>query len=133
MMIPQDQTLFVTNIDGAPMGNCWQACIASLLDLPLNEVPHFCNDWPDNWYQKTRDFVIEKTGMDLGCFVPGFPHTELGQYVIGSGPSPRGDFLHSVILDGVTGELVHDPHFSREGIVGPLEDVIGLVSNETLL
>lgn len=127
-MTPLDQTIYGNGEDGGLLGNCWQACVASMLDVPLDQVPHFVQDSGENWYNDTRKFVVEHSGMDFGCFVPGFPHhTEPGNYVIGSGPSPRGDFLHAVILDGITGELVHDPHFSRDGLAGPVVDVIGFV------
>jgi len=118
---PLDQTIFgvVTPEDGKRPGNCWQACVASLLDLPLDQVPHFIEVSPRTWERHTRRFVFEHTGLDLGCFLPEFPLTEPGQYVIGSGPSPRGDFLHAVILDGATGALAHDPHPSRAGLAGP--------------
>lgn len=130
-MRPIDQTIYGDGEEGRPVGNCFQACVASMLELPLDEVPHFAQDSGDDWYDDTRNFVREHSGMDFGCFVPGFPHhTQPDQYVIGSGPSPRGDFLHAVILDGITGGLVHDPHFSRDGLAGPVVDVIGFVDVE---
>lgn len=39
-MTPVFQTQFNSGTDPLP-GNCWQAVIASLLDLPLEQVPHF--------------------------------------------------------------------------------------------
>ena len=124
-MTPLDQTIYGTGENGKPPGNCWQTCVASLLDLPLTQVPHFIERAPRTWYRSTRRFVVKHTGMDLGCFAPKFPLTEPGQYVIGVGPSPRGAFLHAVILDGVTGALMHDPHHSRAGLAGPLVEVYG--------
>jgi len=41
-----------------------------------------------------------------------------------SGKSPRGDFLHSVVADGLT--IIHDPHPSRAGILTQ-EDVVVLI------
>jgi hypothetical protein len=38
---PVDQTTF-----GAPGGNCFSACVASLLEIPLSEVPYFMGDGP---------------------------------------------------------------------------------------
>lgn len=124
-MIPLDQTINGDGKNGNPVGNCWQACVASLLDLPLDQVPHFALESGEDWYRDTSLFVIKHTGFELACFVPGFPHTKTGGYVIGSGLSPRGAFNHSVILDGFTGELVHDPHISRAGLSGPVIDVFG--------
>jgi hypothetical protein len=126
-MIPLDQTINGNGENGEPVGNCWQACVASLLDLQLDQVPHFAMESPHSWFRSTRRFVFQHTGFDLGCFVPKFPLTEPGQYVIGVGPSPRGDFLHAVILDGTTGELAHDPHLSRAGLAGPVAEVFGFI------
>lgn len=39
-MTPVDQTILHDPQTGA-IGNCMQAAIASLLDLPLDAVPHF--------------------------------------------------------------------------------------------
>lgn len=42
-MKPVDQTTF-----GFPGGNCFSACIASLLEMPLDDVPYFMHgDWYD--------------------------------------------------------------------------------------
>jgi len=91
-MIPLDQTIYGDGENGRSVGNCWQACIASMLDLPLDKVPHFALESGENWYPDTREFVIKQINMDLRCFIPLFPHTPSGGYVIGSGPSPRGSF-----------------------------------------
>lgn len=47
--------------------------------------------------------------------------------VIASGPSPRGDWLHSVLADPWTGSLIHDPHPSDAGLAGDPVDLILLV------
>ncbi len=39
-MLYQKQTIFTDHEKGL-YGNCLQACIANLLELPLSEVPHF--------------------------------------------------------------------------------------------
>lgn len=122
-----DQTINGDGEEGRPVGNCWQACIASLLDMPIDQVPHFARDEPEWWFYKTCLFVLRQTGYNLGCFNPDFPITEPGGYVIATGRSPRGDYSHSVILDGVTGELAHDPHESRAGLEGPPVDVFCFV------
>jgi hypothetical protein len=42
-MIPVDQTVFTV-----PGGNCFSACVASLLNILLNDVPYFMGD--DTWF-----------------------------------------------------------------------------------
>ncbi len=128
-MTPLDQTVFGNGENGNDVGNCWQACIASICDLPLDTVPHFAKEFPKDWWVRTRQFVINSTGVDFGCFNPDFPLTDQGYYVIGCGIGPRG-VMHSVILDGVTGELAHDPHPSHLGLQGPVIEVFGFIKLE---
>lgn len=124
-MIPVNQTIYGDGENGASVGNCWQACVASLLEMPLEEVPHFV--LLSDWYESTCYFVRKFTNLSFGCFKPNFPHTESGGYVIGTGLSPRGNFLHAVILDGVTGEIVHDPHHTHVGLAGPVNEIFGFI------
>lgn len=116
-MKPVDQTLF-----GGEVGNCFAACIASLLELPLESVPNFCahshggTAWFDGFvsWLKERGFTAIAFGGDLG---EAFGHMTAGYY-IATGPASRG-FLHATIQRG--GELVHDPHPSREGLLSVYE------------
>lgn len=136
-MLTVDQTIFAApdrtdgnDADGVP-GNCWQACVASLLELPLDTVPHFI--LADDWWEVTQAYVAAvKPGWELLCFDGSmdFPLYQFPDkaptHAIGSGPSPRGDFMHAVILDARTGELAHDPHPSRAGLAGIVVEVMAL-------
>lgn len=114
-MTPVDQTLF--RGDGEH-GNCVPACIASILDLPLAEVPHFAAVHGPYFMQHMREW-FENQGMGV-CYIDAdgrdpipYPH---GVFSIATGKSPRGEFLHSVVWRGR--KIYHDPHPSRAGIVG---------------
>jgi hypothetical protein len=121
-MMPVDQTTF-----GVPKGNCFSACVASLLHLPITEVPSFCEEaltdgwdgsgWPGNFIQWLHDrgwFPVFTEGK--------FPK-EYGEfYWIAGGPSSRGP--HAVVMSGDS--MVHDPHPSRGGI-REIEDATVLV------
>lgn len=115
-MTPQRQTVFVaTNPDG--WGNCQSAAMASLLDLPLDQVID------------TADAAVREAGFwhsvgkwlaDRGLkIVNVFPEDDLdclkGKYSIGCGPSPRGPFWHSVVCKN--GVMVFDPHPSDDGLL----------------
>src|SRR5438067_13693724 len=103
-MIPHTQTILADpargdghDADGRP-GDCWRTCIASVLDVPnILDVPHFVE--LDNWFGETYRFVWHHAGLsirkwrDLGL-VPEGP-----EFLIGVGPSPRGDFYHAVVVD----------------------------------
>ncbi len=101
------QTIFQNELED---GNCLQACVASLLELDLEEVPHFAS-FGEFWFQK-----MVKWGMDRGFFVlclDSIPPPEI--YAIMGGPSPRGPFSHSVI-SGPNNEIVHDPYPTGGGL-----------------
>lgn len=130
-MTPVDQTRFgLDGKDEAP-GNCWQACVAAILDLPLAEVPDEAEDWKpgmrprQSWipYQKrvhrwlfSRGLVLIEAKTGSVCYAGPI---ELWKQtaVIMSGPSPRNPQVHhAVVAHG--NEIVHDPHPSRAGLVG---------------
>ena len=56
---------------GAPGGNCFQACIASLLERDLDDVPDFMNDIGDIENPEDQSFVLairdylRSEGLDL--------------------------------------------------------------------
>lgn len=101
---------------GVEEGNCFAACIASILELPLADVPNFCVD-RKHWLQHCNDWLAKRglayiefklTGGEVPIWM-----TDVGHHVI-SGPSPRGDFHHCVV--GLDGKMVHDPHPSGAGL-----------------
>lgn len=111
--------------EGNP-GNCFQAAVASLLELDLHEVPHFARH--HSWWFTLRRWARERGG-DFTWYptnddaYPGLPVPESWAptgYVIAGGPSPRGPFQHVVITD-LAGNLVHDPHPSSAGLPEVLE------------
>lgn len=114
--------------DGVP-GDCWRTAIACLLDMDRDDVPHFAHLYPDpepNWWVETVRWVeAQKPGMTLVGAEPVYG--VVGRPVIASGPSPRGPWLHSVIADGTTGELLWDPHPSHAGLAGDAVDLVWLM------
>jgi predicted XRE-type DNA-binding protein len=107
-MTPVDQTLFNSE---TTQGNCMQAAVASLLDLPLSEVPHFaesnnavvCWDLFETFLEgcgKTVDLAPELR-------IPDTPY-------LASGTTVRGT-RHMVVMH--EGKLLHDPHPSRAGLL----------------
>ena len=97
-------------------GNCLQAALASILDLPLVEVPHFVqddHDHPDDpdwhWYSRMLAWLTAR-GLHLRDGDGAPP----GSLVLALGKSPRG--LGHVVIQR-DGETVHDPHPDRSGLV----------------
>lgn len=115
---------------GMPEGNCFAACLATLLGLYIEEVPEF--QWGpdgeldgDRWWQRTRAWLKDRgialIQLDLEDR-PGMLHMlPYGLPMMVGGQSHRGDFLHSVIY--MNGDLWHDPHPDGIGLKGDPVDV----------
>ncbi len=103
--------------DAVTVGNCFQACIASLRDLPLSAVPHFCNDFARD--QQRFPWNMHEWLGERGLVYIEFTVEEArtassnwwGHHLI-CGQSPRGKFLHSVI--GFNGDPIFDVHPSNQ-------------------
>jgi hypothetical protein len=51
-------------IDGREKGNCLVACVASLLEIEINEIPHFITF--DDWLGKLSEFMQLKGFRSIG-------------------------------------------------------------------
>ena len=126
-MIPVDQRIIDKDV-----GDCWKCCIASVMDLPYDEVPHFVKAqvwyglghfvscW--NWLGP-RGLCIETISADIvfgRCKEEEIAEfaRNLPPYLIASGWSPRGDWYHAVVWDRLEQRIAHDPHPSRDGLRG---------------
>jgi len=128
------------NINGRP-GDCLNACVASILDLPYEQVPFF-NLYGDGWHYTYVSFM-RSHGWGLwefaiwGCDVPlwqfGTRQTGYKLYVPGywlaSVLSPRiidehgKSGLHAVVMKG--NSVAWDPHPQRDmGHLGFIEATI---------
>ena len=103
-MKPVDQTLF-----GSPGGNCLPACVASLLNLTIEDVPHF---GAEDWFDRLNDWLAPR-GYYAMCFTLPTEWRPPGLYIL-AGKSPRFTTLHAVVARG--NEVIHDPHPSRAGV-----------------
>lgn len=127
-------------------GDCQRAAVASILELPLDEVPHFvayphpehdplADEWGPRWWREQRRWLRTR-GLDCypceGDALTEALHGEAGiqwtGHVVAAGPSPRGPFGHTcvAVFDGLRGPgdrlmLVHDPHPSRAFFDGARE------------
>lgn len=99
--------------DAIHNGNCFAACLASLLDLPLWMVPPFDDMFGRRDYHGRPEEWIERVFNQELMSSDGHQTEKLPEFYIASGPSARG-VKHSVIYSA--GKLVHDPHPSGEGI-----------------
>lgn len=92
-------------------GDCVRTVVACILDLELDDVPHFVHVYDHQWELALADW-LEDHGILLhrqsGHFVTPFP-------VMMTGKTKRGT-RHAVV--GQQGEFVHDPHPSQDFLDG---------------
>ena len=103
-MRPVDQTAY-----GLHDGNCFNACVASILEVPIAHVPRFSGTrWFAQFSQWLADRQLAASFAKRGSYGPP-------GYSIAGGPSLRfaGRMHACVALDGI---VVHDPHPSRDGL-----------------
>ena len=107
-MTPTFQTVF-----GVPLGNCFPACLASLLERPLSDFPF--PPYEEDWLRQV-DRALAPLGWAYVEWPADKPFAWTGRFLcLVHGQSPRG-FKHSVIAehsvdDGLHSyRWVHDPH-----------------------
>lgn len=106
-MLPVDQDRF-----GVGEGNCLAACVASLTGFPLQELTDEIAmseaGGGSHWYDR---FI---TTMHARGYNVRHDSDDPPGYAIAFGPAIRGVHHAVVALDG---KVVHDPHFSRAGLL----------------
>lgn len=114
-MKPTKQTILHDPANGKH-GNCMSAVIASLLHLPIEDVPVFSN--PTTW---VKDLNAYLANYGLAYILVADPAEWIlwtgvqGCYHEVAGPSPRdADTLHACV--GVDGKVAFDPHPDNTGV-----------------
>lgn len=128
-MKPVDQIVFE---DGK--GDCLRACVASILELPIEAVPNFAAD--DSYTSGAIKFVEARGGIVLRVDFTGDGY-DYHQYfscpnqpAIICGKSPRSTpekrKSHAVVgrANGWGFRIDHDPHPSRAGLAGEPESLL---------
>lgn len=121
-MIPLRQTEFTDESVGS-VGNCFSTCLASVLEIEPEAVPHFTKlhlDQYERWIEAINAFLRPRGLVYFEIqFGDGLPHYEdmlasVGYHFI-SGPSPRiAGAGHSCVAKA--GKIVWDPHPSEAGL-----------------
>lgn len=140
-MIPVMQTKVVVNKSNGEQvrrGNCFAACIASLLELPIEEVPNvevfFQFEDSFYWsevmseflrlkgYELMNDNMVKRFHPEFGYSFEGTDengkisdyYKYVDVYYLVSGKSAMG-VSHICIYQN--GKLIHDPHPTKEGLI----------------
>lgn len=107
---------------GKPDGNCFEACLASVLELSLKDVPHFTND---DWFYQYNRWLQWNFSLQLSIVAPSILLTlNPNTYTIANGFNQRKAF-HSVVMQGEV--LVHDPNPDNGGLT-QIESVLMFVA-----
>ncbi len=123
-MIPVYQTRFGGgDTPPAEQGNCWQAAVASVLDLPLDDAfDQTKHDWRDPvpWYDAWLKWLARYSLATVYVQGMGKVTTPYGYHLadVDSVTIPGG--LHIVVVKD--GEVVHDPNPHAE-TVGDIKGV----------
>lgn len=116
--------------DNGLYGDCARTCFACILDMELDDVPHFHDGAaPEDVWTKAVDEFLEPLGLEL--FTVPYPGdqslndilTSIGHYnprllYILTGQGAAG-VNHCVVCQGK--KIIHDPSPTFSGIVGPAQ------------
>lgn len=102
-MKPVYQTIF-----GKPHGNCLQACVASLFELELDQVPNFMT-FKSDWWDQLVEFCKPRGVYPLHVRFPEVEDTcqNLHGIYFAAVETQRGLLHETIWKDGV---MIHDPY-----------------------
>lgn len=107
--------------ENGEIGDCWRCCIAAILRVDPQDVPHFVEASRDDPMRNTARWLRERGFLLIDAKNIRTPEWDCPEAeevpVIACGPTMRSKAMgehHAVIL--VQGELVYDPHPSRAGL-----------------
>lgn len=128
------QKYVIGNSEGI-MGDCWRCCVAAVIGLPAEDVPHFVQGSADPMGD-TQKWLNERGAILVGVRGKPFDFTAwwdessreslaLQLPVIQCGPTARtrqrGQH-HAVV--SYKGELVYDPHPDATGLIWNVEEYL---------
>jgi hypothetical protein len=98
--------------DSQSYGDCARACVASLLGLSADDVPHFYEDGTADGFERMRDWLKAR---DYNLFLTYFPTDQvtLDDVLAGMGITNPGVyymlFVANHVVIGCGGVIDHDP------------------------
>lgn len=128
-------------VENGVIGDCWRCCIAAVLGLPAEQVPHFMrkddgtrnfNDEPDTQrWLNDRGYQLVGVRSIGGREVVRYPcyHEDADQFptpvVISVGPTNRSKGRgsnHAVVAQ--SDKVLYDPHPSEAGLTAVIEQFL---------
>lgn len=119
-------------------GDCWRCCIAAILQLPAEEVPHFLQVALDEqthdmdprtqrWLNERGFVLVEASFIRLPCGGTGGLRDRPLVPVIACGPTQRSKAMgqhHAVVMVG--DKVVFDPHPDDNGLLAIVDTYLVL-------
>ena len=107
-------------------GDCFRACLASILEIEPEVVPHFAADFDDvTWISEVNKYLMQfNVGIISVSFNDNNNFETFGLkniYHIICGKSPRFPSENHAVV-GRDGKIVYNPSLSKEGLLGPEKD-----------
>lgn len=133
-MKPVFQEVIHEDRERGQVGDCMRAALASLLELPLHDVPHFYRDhYPDTAkagkayeaYLKAHGFMLMNLPCDL--FLPQEWGSDVWHLIVGKldGDQYLND-EYSHVCVGFNGRIIHDPLPGSPGLRGGPADWLAM-------
>lgn len=133
-MIPVHQRIHGNGQNGQPYGDCLKCCVASILELPYEEVPHFAaGEWKKigtsgtGWLFDLNDWLETRGGLLSASanYYYKYPERMTDEYVLEVRPRNwhatwwigavvpvrNAGYYHAVVMDGAS--VVHDPGLEK--------------------
>jgi hypothetical protein len=101
---------FVTQTKFPQRGNCFRACLATLLNINIDFMPPF-EEQSDNVWIPAKQWLLMQ-GLTICNYHSEFPPNG---YSIAVGQSPRNPNIHHAVV-ALNGKQYFDPHPSRVGL-----------------
>lgn len=106
------QTKFDDNL-----GDCFRACIASIFEFPIKEMPNFWEQTQDvsEFWRLNNSWLAEHKNFKFINFELSVEHKHIidDLLCVACAKSPRGNADHAVVWQN---KLIHDPHPSEAGL-----------------
>lgn len=109
-------------------GDCHAACIASLLELPIEAMPDFFADDPPSPYKRRTEW-LQARGLQEAYFLVGSFPPPYGYAILSVKSAVFPGLTHAVVWDGEGsewGRIVHNPNpEDPRGVNIPNDDWVG--------
>jgi len=101
--------------------DCVRACVATILELPIESVPNFVAERGCVWLDRLREWLLPRGLTAINVSFSDSDEPGLGILCGAGGAGPRGCDHEVVWRDG---EVVWDPYPGGGGLVGKPKDFL---------